>query len=219
MSIEVGGSFGKQTVWRDKSERWHKDCVGAMKKQGETIMCWGMIGYGWKRPFFVWDPESDEEKKIAEREIARINAEMKAEAEEKEREWRATPEFAELKDRELAAARIQRDAEKFHGAPKMKTTQSWRANKFKVQKIVRNKKLAVWILTGMLTKLLYRSCGPKPVANWSGIQTSYSWRMERQRTLQITHRWRERSVVCCPDSLRTPLICLQLKAQLPFAPR
>ena len=39
MSIEVGGTFGKSFVWRDKTERWHQDCVGAMKKQGPTVMC------------------------------------------------------------------------------------------------------------------------------------------------------------------------------------
>ena len=27
MSIEVGGTFGLSYVWRDKTERWHKDCV------------------------------------------------------------------------------------------------------------------------------------------------------------------------------------------------
>ena len=44
MSIEVGGLFGLNLVWRDKTEKWHKDCVGCMKKQGESVMCWGMIG-------------------------------------------------------------------------------------------------------------------------------------------------------------------------------
>jgi hypothetical protein len=34
MSIEVGGSFGISLVWRDKTERWHTDCVEATKKQG-----------------------------------------------------------------------------------------------------------------------------------------------------------------------------------------
>jgi len=43
MSIEVGGLFGLNLVWRDKTERWYSDCVGAMKKQGVSVMCWGMI--------------------------------------------------------------------------------------------------------------------------------------------------------------------------------
>ena len=82
MSIEVRGTFEKSFVWRDKTGRWHQDCVGAMKKQGPTVMCWGMIGYGWKGPFYVWEVEPDE-KKEAEAEVARINAEMVVEADEK----------------------------------------------------------------------------------------------------------------------------------------
>ena len=77
-------------MWRDKTERWNKDCVGAMKKQGETVMCWGMIGYGWKGPFYVWDSETDAEKKEAEREILRINTEMVTEAGERNRRWKAS---------------------------------------------------------------------------------------------------------------------------------
>ena len=42
-----------------------------------------MIGYGWKGPFYVWEVETDEEKKEAEAEIARINGEMVAEADKK----------------------------------------------------------------------------------------------------------------------------------------
>ncbi|PUU79439.1 hypothetical protein B9Z19DRAFT_945036, partial [Tuber borchii] len=43
MSIEVGGLYRLHLVWRDSTERWHEDCVGAMKKQGISVMCWGMI--------------------------------------------------------------------------------------------------------------------------------------------------------------------------------
>ena len=140
MSIEVGGTFGKSFVWRDKTEKWHQDCVGAMKKQGPTVMCWGMIGYGWKGPFYVWEVETDEEKKEAEAEIARINAEMVAEADKKNREWTASPEWAELKERELAAAKAQRRAEK-NGAPKQQVPQSWRGKKYKVDKIKRGENI------------------------------------------------------------------------------
>ena len=69
-----------------------------MKKQGPTVMCCGMIGYRWKGPFYAWEVETDE--KEAEAEIARINVEMVAEADEKNRRWIASPEWAELKERE-----------------------------------------------------------------------------------------------------------------------
>ena len=137
MSIEVGGTIGTTYVWRDKTERWHHDCIGAKKKQGPTVMCWGMIGYGWKGPFHVWETETEEERKEAELEIARINAEMKEEADKANAEWRASPEWLTLREQELEAARLQRAAEK-NGAPKKKIPQSWRGKKFRVDKIKRS---------------------------------------------------------------------------------
>ena len=35
MSIVVGGTFGMSFGWRDKTEKWHQDCVGAMKSRGQ----------------------------------------------------------------------------------------------------------------------------------------------------------------------------------------
>ena len=108
-----------------------------MKKQRPTVMCRGMIGYGWKGPFYVWEVETDEEKKEAEAEITRINTEMVAKADEKNRQWAAPPEWAELKERELAAAKAQRRAEE-NGAPKQQVPQSWRG---KVDKIKRGENI------------------------------------------------------------------------------
>lgn len=73
MSIEVGGFFGINLIWRDKTEKWHDDCVGARKKQGATVMCWGMVGWGWKGPFYVWEAETKEEREEAEKMIKEIN--------------------------------------------------------------------------------------------------------------------------------------------------
>jgi len=140
MSIEVGGSFGVSFVWRDKTERWHQDCVGAMKKQGGSVMCWGMISYGWKGPFHVWNPETEEEKKKAEEEIAKINKEMEDDTEEKNKRWRASPEWEELRQTELEAARIQRVAER-NGAPKKRIQQTFRGKKFRMEKIKRSEHL------------------------------------------------------------------------------
>jgi len=49
----------------ETSEKWHDDCVGAKKKQGEAVMCWGMVMWGWKGPFFVWVAETPEEREHA----------------------------------------------------------------------------------------------------------------------------------------------------------
>ena len=59
MSIEMGGTFGVSYEWKSETERWHNDCVGAEKKQGPSVMCWGMIGYRWEGPFYVWDVEKE----------------------------------------------------------------------------------------------------------------------------------------------------------------
>ncbi|RPB00586.1 hypothetical protein L873DRAFT_1897670, partial [Choiromyces venosus 120613-1] len=73
MSIEIGGLYGPCLIWREKSERWADDCIGAKKKQGASIMCVGMISYGWKGPFWVWESETEEEKVTATSKILRYN--------------------------------------------------------------------------------------------------------------------------------------------------
>ena len=73
MSIEIGGTYGVNLIWREKDEKWHSDCIGQKKKKCPTVMCWGMIGFGWKGPFYVWDTETEEEKQVAIREIDELN--------------------------------------------------------------------------------------------------------------------------------------------------
>ena len=46
ISIEVGAVFELNHVWREQSEKWHDDCVGAKKKQEEAVMCWGIVMWG-----------------------------------------------------------------------------------------------------------------------------------------------------------------------------
>ena len=41
-------------------------------------MFWGMIGWGWKGPFHVWDPEMKTEKEEAARFILEHNTQAKA---------------------------------------------------------------------------------------------------------------------------------------------
>ncbi|KAF8248736.1 hypothetical protein K440DRAFT_545932, partial [Wilcoxina mikolae CBS 423.85] len=131
---KIGGTFGISFVWWDKMERWHTDCMGIKKKPGSSVMCWGMIGYGWKGPFHVWDPETEKEKQEAESEILSINTEMEEEAEKANTIWKNSAEWTELRLQELAIARLQRQAEK-HGAPKKKIDQIWRHKMFKVEKL------------------------------------------------------------------------------------
>ena len=139
MSIEVGAQFGLNCVWRDKTEQWHEDCVGARKKQGPTVMCWGMIGWNFKGPFHVWLPESDEEKAESLLVIENLMGELNAEADKLNAEWKGSRDWEQTKARELQAARLQRLAES-KGAAREKVPQSWRGKKYKVEKIKRGEK-------------------------------------------------------------------------------
>jgi hypothetical protein len=47
-SIEIGGKYGISRVWRQKGEQYEEDCRGATKKNRSTVMCWGMIKWGYK---------------------------------------------------------------------------------------------------------------------------------------------------------------------------
>ena len=69
-----------------------------------------------------------------EAEIARLNAEMEEKAQKANGEWRRSPEWKALLEKEIEAARIQHAAEK-RGGPKKKIEQSWRGKKFRVEKL------------------------------------------------------------------------------------
>ncbi|RPA95803.1 hypothetical protein L873DRAFT_1812348, partial [Choiromyces venosus 120613-1] len=136
MSIEIGGLFGPSTVWREKGEKWLDDCVGAKKKRGLSVMCWGMISWDWKGPFWVWEPETEEEKAKAMEEIKEYNRNCKEEEKRLNDIWRSSEEWRELKAKEL---KIQREARAIgrRTGVKTKTTQSWRGKKFKVKSLKR----------------------------------------------------------------------------------
>ncbi|RPA94324.1 hypothetical protein L873DRAFT_1937458 [Choiromyces venosus 120613-1] len=136
MSIEIGGLYGPCFVWREKDERWEDDCIGAMKKQGVSIMCWGMISYGWKGPFWVWERETEEEKAKATSDITSYNENCKEEESCLNTAWWASEEWQELRKRELSNAREARLLASLTGV-KTKTTQSWRGKKYKIKKLKR----------------------------------------------------------------------------------
>jgi hypothetical protein len=99
-------------------------------------MCWGMIEYGWKDPFHVWDPETPEERASAEIEMEKYNTEIMTKCERLNSEWRAATEWPLLHTQELNDARIQREAER-NGELHRKITQSWCGKKFMIEKLSR----------------------------------------------------------------------------------
>ncbi|RPA98886.1 hypothetical protein L873DRAFT_1686154, partial [Choiromyces venosus 120613-1] len=137
MSIEIGSLFGLNLIWRDITERWHEDCVGAMKKQGISVMCWGMIGWGWKGPFHVWEMETKQEREEAATAIAILEAKRVAEENELNTLWKASDEWKQLKLTEQIAYRLQRRAEKSENIPKKRIPQTWRGKKYKIERYKR----------------------------------------------------------------------------------
>ena len=99
-------------------------------------MCWGMIGWGWKGPFHVWDPETKSEKEEAAKFILEHNTQAKADELKLNSEWQASEEYRILKEKELLAARKQLVLEKA-GAVKVRIPQTHRGKKFKIDKLKR----------------------------------------------------------------------------------
>jgi len=99
MAIEIGGLNGVNLVWRDKSEQWQEHCVGAKKKQGPRVTCWGMIEWNYKGPFHIWEKETKEEKAEAAEKIKVLNAGWAAEQKRLNEEWKAPEEWRELRER------------------------------------------------------------------------------------------------------------------------
>lgn len=171
MSIEIGAVFGLNHVWREQSEKWHDDCVGAKKKQGEAVMCWGMVMWGWKGPFFVWAAETPEEREHATQEIARLNESSVEEEERLNTEWRNSEEWKLLREQELRQAR-QAQAEAKAAGKTVKTTQSWRGKKYKIKKIKRGEGRGVdaWRYVHQLcVPVLWPTCREQLLVNPSFI--------------------------------------------------
>jgi len=112
MSMTIGDTYGPSYIWRSKDEKWDDDCVGTTKKGGgSSVMCWGMIGWDYKGPFYVWEEESQQEKKEAAEQMDLINEIIVQEQEQATAEWKASEEYAYLKEQELQeAARIRKEA-------------------------------------------------------------------------------------------------------------
>ena len=73
MSIEVGGTYAVNLIWREKGEKCHTDYISKKKKKCASVMCWRIIGNEQKGLFYMWDIETEEEKKKAISEINELN--------------------------------------------------------------------------------------------------------------------------------------------------
>jgi len=160
MSIEIGGLYGPSTVWQEKGEKWHDDCLGVKKKRGNAVMCWGMISWNWKGPFWVWEQETEEEKANAMKAIKVYNINCMVEEKHLNDSWKLSVQCRELKEQELKTLREAR-AEAQKTGVKIKTTQSWRGKKYKVKSLKRGDPRGVdsWrYVTALARPLLWPTC-------------------------------------------------------------
>ena len=160
MSIEIRGVYGPCFIGRDKSERWADDCIGAKKKQGVSIMCWGIIVYGLKGPFWVWESETDEEKETATSKIMTYNENCREEKTRLNEAWWASDVWQELRRRKLSDPHKARILASLTGV-KLKTTQSWKGKKYKIKKLKRGDSKGVdsWrYVTCLARPLLWPTC-------------------------------------------------------------
>jgi len=130
-------------------------------------MCWGMISYGWKGPFWVWQSESEEEKARATSDILSYNENCEEEESRLNTAWRASEEWQELRKRELSTAREARLLASLTGV-KAKTTQSWRGKKYKIKKLKRgdSKGIDSWrYVTCLARPLLWPTCRVRKLVN------------------------------------------------------
>jgi transposase len=95
--------------------------------------------WNYKGPFYVWDPETKEEREAAALKIPKLNAEYGAEEKRRNEEWKASQEWRELRERELKEAKEIRAAALANREKPPKTNQSWRGKKHKIAKIKRGK--------------------------------------------------------------------------------
>jgi hypothetical protein len=82
--VVIGARRGAVRVWRRADEKWVKSCVRSRWKGCSEFMFWGAFSYELKGPCQIWEAETAKEKKAAQVDIERRNAELEP---IKRREW------------------------------------------------------------------------------------------------------------------------------------
>jgi len=75
-AVVLGYRRGGYRVWRTKDEAFTKSCIRERWKGYSEFMFWGSFTYDRKGPYHCWLPEKKDEKKKAEKEIAKLNEEL-----------------------------------------------------------------------------------------------------------------------------------------------
>jgi hypothetical protein len=74
-SVVIGQRRGAVRVWRRKDEKFVKTCVRNRWKGCSEFMFWGSFSYDEKGPCHIWRPETAKEKRDADLDLQRRNAE------------------------------------------------------------------------------------------------------------------------------------------------
>ena len=68
---------GGYRIWRTLKEALVRSCIRERWKDYSEFMFWGCFSYDKKGPYHIWKPETAAERKKADKEIAKLNEELK----------------------------------------------------------------------------------------------------------------------------------------------
>jgi transposase len=75
-SVVLGQRRGAQRVWRRPSEAYDQTCIRRRFKGYSDFMVWGCFTYDKKGPLHIFTPETAQQKKLAEQQIALLNEKL-----------------------------------------------------------------------------------------------------------------------------------------------
>lgn len=73
-AVRVGESRGQNCVTRRKDEEWHPDCIKPKYRGYSEMMFWGCYTKEMLGPYYIFEKESEDEKKLAKEALADRNS-------------------------------------------------------------------------------------------------------------------------------------------------
>ena len=77
--VILGHQQGGTQLWWTPEERYDKTVIQQCWKGVTEFMFWGSFSYDKKGPCYIWRPETAQEKKTAEKELAEMNTTQESE--------------------------------------------------------------------------------------------------------------------------------------------
>lgn len=92
-SVVIGQRRGAVRIWRTSDESTNPTCVRRRYKGYSDFMVWASFTYDRKGPLHIWNPETTQEKRQAERDIALLNEQLEP---IKKAEWELNTSMSRL---------------------------------------------------------------------------------------------------------------------------